>query len=65
MNARVREIFLTDNDFCPFSNIDLVFQDGVCVKSETKSHYFIATLYCLSTTVEIVTTFYHKEKKVQ
>ena len=65
MRARVREIlFFTDNFFYHLTNLDSVLKDGVCLKSETKSHYFIATLYSMSPKVEVVVIFYHKEQKV-
>lgn len=65
--ARVWEIFFYTDNFSSSTNLDSVLKDGVCVKSETMFHYLIATLYlyCMSTKVEIVVTFYHKEQKVQ
>ena len=65
MCARVREIFFSLIIFYHLAILDSVLKDGVCVKSETKSHYFIANLYCMPTKVEIVATLYHKKQKVQ
>ena len=36
--APAGNIFFIDNFFYHLTNLDLVFKDGVCVESETKSH---------------------------
>ena len=63
MRVRMWEIFFLLVIFFDLANPESVLKDEDCVESDTKSHYFIGTLHCLSTKVEIVATFYHKEKK--
>ena len=49
MCARAGNIFFSENfqsvDKHGLTNIDLALKDRVGVRSETKSHYFIATLH--------------------